>query len=140
MEKPIQLKMIIEIILKYYPETQVVYLFGSAAEGNLQQHSDIDLALLLPHDLAKKQASLAMSLAHLELENHLKRDVDLVNLRQVSTVFQYVIINKGKVIYCVDEYSRKTFEMLTWSFYQKLNEERAEILDEFFRTGKAYAV
>ncbi len=140
MEKPIQLKMIIEIILKYYPETQVVYLFGSAVTGNLQQHSDVDLALLLPHDLAKKQASLAMSLAHLELENHLKRDVDLVNLRQVSTVFQYVIINKGKVIYCVDEYSRKTFEMLTWSFYQKLNEERAEILDEFFRTGKAYAV
>lgn len=135
-----QLEMMIEVIIKHYPEVQTIYLFGSAAEGNLQQHSDIDLALLLPHDLAKKQANLAMSLAHLELENYLKRDVDLVNLRQVSTVFQYVIINKGKIIYCIDEYIRKNFEMLIWSFYQKLNEERAEILDEFFRTGKAYAV
>jgi hypothetical protein len=30
--------------------------------------------------------------------------------------------------------------MLTWSFYQKLNEERAAILETFFKTGKAYAV
>ncbi len=30
--------------------------------------------------------------------------------------------------------------MLVWSFYQKLNEERAEILEEFFKTGKAYAI
>jgi len=30
--------------------------------------------------------------------------------------------------------------MLTLSLYQKLNEERKEILEQFFETGKAYDV
>jgi len=32
------------------------------------------------------------------------------------------------------------FEMLTLSFYQKLNEERRDILEQFYQTGRAYDV
>ena len=71
---------------------------------------------------------------YFELGVFLKKDVDLINLRMVSTVFQNIIINTGKVIFCADEYLKGMFEMLVWSFYQKLNEERAEILEDFFNT------
>ncbi|MCZ7670644.1 MAG: hypothetical protein M5U34_27580 [Chloroflexi bacterium] len=43
-------------------------------------------------------------------------------------------------IFCADEYAADEFEMLTLSYYQKLNEERREILAEFARTGRAYPV
>jgi len=131
---------VIQIILEHYPEAQAIYVFGSVIADNLRPDSDIDLALLLPHEIAKKQDNLSMISIKYALEHYLQREVDLINIRQVATVFQYVIINQAKIIYCADEFMRNTFEMLVWSFYQKLNEERAAILEEFFKTGKAYAV
>lgn len=129
--------LLIQIIQKHYPETQAIYLFGSFVNGEISSQSDVDIALLLPFEFKEE---LMMTALHFELEQYFKRDVDLINLRTVSTVFQNIIINTGKVIFCADEYSKGTFEMLVWSFYQKLNEERAEILEDFFKTGKAYAI
>jgi hypothetical protein len=40
--------------------------------------------------------------------------------------------------FCRDEYAADTFEMLVLSFYGKLNEERAEILQEFYATKRAF--
>jgi uncharacterized protein len=131
---------IIESILQYYPQVQTIYLFGSAAENQLRPDSDIDIAVLLPYHIAKNNDNLSMLPLRYALENKLKFDVDLINLRQVSTVMQYIVVNNGKIIYETDNIERKIFEMLVWSFYQKLNEERADILNHFFQTGKAYAV
>jgi len=64
----------------------------------------------------------------------------LINLRLVSTVFQKEIVVADRRIFCADRYAADEFEMLTFSYYQKLNEERKQILEEFFKTGKAYAV
>ncbi len=64
--------------------------------------------------------------------------VDLINLREVSTVFQNEIITADRRIYTGDAYGADEFEMLALSFYQKLGEERREILEEFWRTGRAY--
>ena len=70
----------------------------------------------------------------------LRRDVDLVNARQVSTVFQKEIVAHGRLIYCADQFAVDEFEMLVLSLYQALNEERSGILDSFDATGRAYAV
>lgn len=131
---------IIQKIQSYYPEIQAIYLFGSANTAQLRPDSDIDLALLLPVPLAKKCAHLNFSPLHLDLARYLQRDVDLINLRFVSTVLQYQIVNTGKILYCGDKTAYHTFEMLTWSFYQKLNEERSAILQEFLQTGRAYNI
>jgi predicted nucleotidyltransferase len=48
----------------------------------------VDIALLLPHETAKRLGSLYMTDLHAELEQLLNREVDLINLRQVSTVLQ----------------------------------------------------
>jgi hypothetical protein len=60
--------------------------------------------------------------------------------RIIQTVFQKEIIAAGRLIRCADRFAVDEFEMLVISLYQKLNEERREILESFFRTGRAYAV
>lgn len=131
--------LIIRTTLVHYPSTQGIYLFGSYGTADEHPHSDIDIALLLPLSEAEQVGRLALSDLHLQLEMTLSRDVDLLDARLVSTVFQKAIIF-GELIYCADRYAVDEFEMLTLSYYQKLNEERAEILAEFRRTGRAYAV
>jgi len=69
-----------------------------------------------------------------------RKDIDLINIRQVSTVFQKGITTTGRLLYCADQYATGEFEMLVLSYYQKLNEERREILDSFLQTGRAYDV
>jgi predicted nucleotidyltransferase len=130
---------IVNTILSHYPAVQGVYLFGSYATGENWPESDIDIAVLLPHEQAKLKKNLILSECRFELEKALNRDVDLLNARQASTVFQKEIIS-GLLIYSADQYAVDEFEMLVLSYYQKLNEERQHILESFGRTGRAYEV
>jgi len=116
------------IILRHYPAVQGIYLFGSYGTADEWPDSDVDLALLLPPAQAKAAKSLALSQCRFELEDALGKEVDLLNARQVSTVFQKEIIFGGRLLYCADQYAVDEFEMLVISYYQKLNEERREIL------------
>jgi len=129
-----------KIVLAHNPDVQGVYLFGSYGTENQWPGSDVDIALLLPHAQAGLKSNLHLSPCRMDLESALRREVDLVNLRQVTTVFQKEIIAEGQLIYCADSYAVDEFEMMVISFYQKLNDERREILEAFFRTGRAYAV
>jgi predicted nucleotidyltransferase len=131
---------IIHAILRHYPDAQAIYLFGSYGTEWERPDSDVDIALLLPPAQAKAVGSLALGDLHLTLAELLGREVDLVNLRRVSTVFQKEIIFAERRIFCGDEYAAAEFEMLVLSFYQKLNEERREILAAFAKTGRAYPV
>lgn len=63
-----------------------------------------------------------------------------MNARGVSTVLQKEIIMAERRIFCADRYATDEFEMLVLSFYQKLNEERAEIVAEGLRSGRFYGV
>ena len=128
------------VVLKHYPAMQAVYLFGSMATGEEGPDSDADIGLLLPIAEAKERGALLFSPCAFELADQLGRDVDLLNLRQVSTVMQHQVVSYGKLLHVGDEYAKDEFEMLTLSFYQKLNEERAGILEDFYRTKRAYPV
>lgn len=131
---------IIRIVLEHFPNVQGIYLFGSCMTQDEWPDSDVDIALLLPPDEAKLESRLGMSRCWSDLAHLLRKEVDLVNARQVSTVFQKEIIAKGRLLLCVDQYAVNEFEMLVLSYYQKLNEERREILNAFMETGRAYAV
>ena len=131
---------IADIVLRFYPVTEAIYLFGSYGTEYERPDSDVDIALLLPHRTAKEIQSLALTPVCSALQEELHREVDLINLRLVNTVFQNEIINTARVISCADENERLAFEMTTLSAYQKLNEERKEILDSFFQTKRAYKV
>ncbi|KFZ42641.1 nucleotidyltransferase domain-containing protein [Anoxybacillus flavithermus] len=129
------MEQIIVETLKNAVSPSVIYLFGSVAAGHIRYDSDIDIAFL----------SDERSLDHYErfmlaqqLAEQLQRDVDLIDLKQASTVFQAQIVSSGKVIYCADEQKRAEYERLVLKMYAKLNEERAEILRNIAESGSVY--
>lgn len=131
---------IINTVLEHYPDVQAIYLFGSYGTERQWPQSDADIALLLPADEASWAGSLSMSGLQVSLERLLGKDVDLINLRRVSTVFQKEIILAERRIFCADQYAADELEMLVLSFYQKLNAERAEVMAEGLSSGRFYDV
>ncbi len=135
------LSLALEIILGYFPKAQAVYVFGSYGAEAQHAESDLDVAVLLNPIAVKKidpRKWIDISLKIVKATGIEK--VDLINLRQASTVFKKEVIQTGRRIYCADEYAAEEFEMITASLYQKLNEERREILQAFYESGKAYDV
>jgi len=116
-------------ILRRFPETQGVYLFGSYDTEYETPESDLDLAVLLPHDIA---GSIALQ-DWLQLADEVGvaagvEKVDLINMHMVDTVFRFLIIQAEQRIYTGNEQACLEFEALTLSLYHKLNEERREII------------
>ena len=136
----VQIGAIARIVDAAYPEVEGIYVYGSAADGTLGMHSDVDLAALLPPEKAKAAGSLALSEARFQLEEALGRPVDLVNARIVPIVLQKEIVARGIRVFAGDRSRIEAYEMLVLSLYGKLNEERREILDEFYATRRAYPV
>jgi uncharacterized protein len=64
------------------------------------------------------------------------RSVDLINLRQVSTVLQKEVVMADRRIFEGDLGAAEEFEMLTLSYYQKLNEERAGVIEDALARGR----
>ena len=127
---------IVRSILEHYPTAQAIYLFGTYGTADEWPDSDVDIAVLLAPQQAKATGFLALSALRFELESSLKKEVDLINLRRVPTVLQKEVIVADRRIYQADEYAADEFEMLTLSYYQKLNEERAEIIEDALATGR----
>ncbi len=126
-------------ILKHFPTTVAIYLFGSYATTDERVDSDVDLALMFPHGSMVTNTNLALSACKADLEMLFCREVDLLNLRSLSTVFQKEIVMTGRLLFLSDRFAVDEFEMLTISYYQKLNEERADILAEIKKTGTIIA-
>ena len=129
----------VDMLSHRYPSLQAVYLFGSLGTDAETEKSDADIAILLPHAEAKRTAPADLFDTRCALANALHRDVDLVNARAVNTVLRKEIVAASRRIFCADPYEADLFEMLTISFYQKLNEERAGILAEIERSGRILA-
>ena len=127
-------------VLEHYPDLQGIYLFGSFGTEDEWPDSDVDIALLFKPEAAKQERLLAMSGCSAALASLLHKEVDLLNARLVSTVFQKEIVMNGRLIYCGDRSAVDEFEMLTLSKYQKLNEERQDIVDAALSDGRFYAV
>jgi predicted nucleotidyltransferase len=120
------------LIEKVNPVT--IYLFGSAARDELREDSDIDIAYLSDACLSAYENFMFAQ----ELADIFKRDVDLIDLKQASTVFKAQVVGMGKRIYCSDENRRMYFEMRAFKEYALLNEERAVILEGIRERGSVY--
>ena len=140
MKKKEAYKIIVSIVLQHYPDSQAIYLFGSYMTLHEWPCSDVDIAILLPRDQAHRERQLMLTPYHSALAEALEKAVDLLNARMVETVFQKEIIQTARLLYCSDHNARLDFEALTLSLYQKLNDERKEIVEAFEKSGRAYSV
>lgn len=125
---------LIDVIQSLLPNVQAIYLFGSYYKQEIHKESDIDIALLLPH--AGKIKSRHFDIVS-DLVSRLGVAIDLVSLREVSTVLQFEIVNNSELLFFNDQNIVSEFEMYTYSFYQKLNEDRKDIIEQYMKVGLA---
>ncbi len=126
-----------ETIVKFLREKlnpELIYLYGSFAQGEGRKDSDIDLAVYC----TDPREAYALFLLANELAQRLRRDVDLVELQRASTVFRAQVITSGKLLYCKDKTFQGYYEMRVLKDYAKLNEERNVILDAIREEGSVY--
>ena len=133
---PLDNRMLTEIVntLKNTASPQLIYLFGSTAKGTSRAESDLDVAFLSPVTLDEYEVFMIAQ----QLATKLNQDVDLVDLRRASTVFQGQIVTTGKIIYTVDEQTRMNYEMKVLKMYAKLGEERKLIIDDIEESGTVF--
>ncbi|NUN15682.1 MAG: nucleotidyltransferase domain-containing protein [Myxococcales bacterium] len=131
-ESPLQ--SIVSILREHCPDLLAIYLFGSRASQTQAADSDWDLAVLVRGKVAPdKLWSLSGELATL-----LGSDVDLVDLRDVSTVMQYQIITTGKRLWAVEGADAGVFECAILSDKTELDTARAGLVADILETGEIY--
>jgi len=106
---------------------ELVYVFGSFAMGEATEDSDLDVAFLSRESFDPMDVFLTAQ----RIASRLDCDVDLVQLKNSTTVFQKEVVEHGTVICKKSERIQDDFELLVFKKYIKLNEERAEILEAY---------
>jgi len=139
-DQTIILSKIKDAIIAAYPQCYSIYLFGSWATEDETELSDLDIAVLLPRQSNKIQCNDKLVLSgQLAMIAGVEK-ADIIDIRQVDTIFQMQIINTGRRYDIDDGNEANLFEMTILSRYQKLNDERDEILQEGIKQGRFYHV
>lgn len=103
-----------------------IVLYGSQATGQATAKSDIDLAVFLSNRASQQ---LMWDTAQ-DLACHFRKDVDLVDLKEATTVLQKEVLEKGIWLLKVDKFACDLFETHVFSKYQQLHQDRREIIND----------
>lgn len=121
---PIKLAGVTKSICRAVPSTLAVYIFGSQATGTATPDSDVDIAVLAAEPMTPSTRwELSQTLAI-----QLGKDVDVVDLRQASTVLRIQVLGTGELLLEVDRAQRQHFEATALGAYARLNDERKGII------------
>ncbi|MBW6511764.1 MAG: nucleotidyltransferase domain-containing protein [Desulfuromonadaceae bacterium] len=124
----------VETLRLAVPDCIAIYRFGSFGTDDQRLDSDIDLALLPESPLdSLRRWEIAQQLANLARKN-----VDLVDLWQASTVLRMQVVATGERLYCANRDAAGRFEDHVFSSYARLNEERQLIIDDARQRGSVY--
>jgi predicted nucleotidyltransferase len=137
MQQAESLEKIKESILLEIPDVIAIYLFGSRAQESAVKESDYDISILLPP--GKIMDDFKLSDLRLSLAVEINNDVDLICMNQATLVMQFVIISTGVLLFTKSLESILNYEALTFSMYQRFNEERKDLLEDITRSGKIYS-
>jgi len=77
---------------------EIVYLFGSAKNGIVNNGSDIDVGVLLDSEELKINPMIGLEI-EVFLQELFKCNVDVVILNKANSILRYEILNAGKRIY-----------------------------------------
>jgi len=131
-----QLQAIQARLASEYPELEAIYLFGSWAGEHQRDDSDLDIAILLPPNAGNKKTLDWYCLASELAELAGTEKADLIDLRKANTILQMEILDSGQRHYAAD--AADAFELLTLAKYQKLTEERRDIVNDGINSGHFY--
>lgn len=124
---------IVKFICKELDPT-FIYLFGSFAKGEGRADSDIDLGVHIGKDVGAYDLYMLSNKLAIELD----RDVQLINLKDISAVFAAQIVSTKEVLHCKDEVIMANYDIRALKEYVMLNRERKVILDAIEEDGRIY--
>ena len=110
-----------------------IILFGSYSRNTQNKESDIDIAIKGNKIDSKKIYGLKQ-----KLEDISQKDVDLVNLDDISDVFRYEILMNGIKLFCQDDYKFDLYKLDMCREYLELNESRQDIIQRIKNGGSIY--
>lgn len=126
MNKQIEIQ-IIDLLKEMIPALLGIYIFGSYANNSMTPESDIDIAFLTYQKISPVEKWKIQE----ELASILFQDVDLIDLKDATTILRTEVVEKGKLIFSADSYQINHFVMTTYSMYADLNESRQDILTDY---------
>lgn len=125
------------VIVKFITDklnVEFIYLFGSFARGEAREDSDIDIAVFSIEKLNSYELFVLAN--HLSFE--LKRDVQIIDLKSITTVFAAQIVTNKEMLYSNSEENSSKYDVKILKEYAKLNEERDIVLKRIKKDGKIY--
>ena len=126
-------KTICDFLFGQVPDLLAIYLFGSFNTPSFRLKSDIDIAILTTFNQSLSSKELFRVGSSLAAE--LDRDIDLVDLRKVKLDFKYIILSTGRRLFCLDKHIVDSFELTTYSMYQRFEIERKPIVEAVKKRG-----
>ncbi|MCB1882980.1 MAG: nucleotidyltransferase domain-containing protein [Geminicoccaceae bacterium] len=123
-----KLERAVALLRERLPGLMAVYHFGSTADGTAWPSSDVDLAVM-GEGLVDGPALWNL---RPELERVFGRDVDLLDLRRVSSVMQNQVL-LGRRLWCRDPAAVDWQETAMLGMYRDLRELRVPILAELLK-------
>lgn len=123
-----------DFLISRISDIEAIYIFGSASQGAMHPESDIDIAVLCK----KRLTGYNFWEIGQELASKLDIDVDLIDLREASTIFQHEILVHGKRIFFREAFFVDQFETVVFSEYTNLIEIRAPLIQDIQERGSVY--
>jgi len=118
------------------PKCKAAWMFGSFARGESRADSDIDVAVMFEPSAQTDVWQLRQQAQ--ALASQWGREVDLVNIRDVSPVLQFEIIQSNQRLFAKDAEQADNFELFAMSQYRDYNERFAPEFARIAATGKVY--
>lgn len=118
------------------PKCKAAWVFGSFARGESRADSDIDVAVMFEPRAQTDVWQLRQQAQ--ALASQWGREVDLVNIRDVSPVLQFEIIQSNQRLFAKDTEQADNFELFAMSQYRDYNERFAPEFARIAATGKVY--
>lgn len=111
-KNPTDLSILPEIFSKF-PKIQAVYLFGSAASGDMHPESDLDLGIKGEEGIKDQQLDIFT-----ELARHGFCHVDLVFLNTNDIFMKYEVVRHNHLIYRRQGFASSSFYSLIMRQYE----------------------
>ena len=127
----IAIKKIIDCLSSSLDNIQGIYLFGSYASGDATEKSDVDIAVLC---IKRLSFDLKLSLTS-SLAMTLNKEVDLVELRYIDTIFKEEIIRTANRIATFDRVACEKYEDYIYCSAMDFREFRSPHVQEIIERG-----
>lgn len=135
----IRLDMMVEKIIDFLnskiPDLQLIYLFGSRADGTQNADSDIDIAFVATN---LQLSAIQKWTIQQELAIKLNCDTDLIDLDSASITLSHQILSLGKRIYAKEEFDYDNYELLIIKRFLDFQQTTKELREDIMKRGKVY--